>query len=102
MHPANLSYLQLCHNHWLTLSQKRYFFCHICSKTTLSLAHACPSAEDVLVDKQLVDFTGISLYPNFISEEEETNLVGVVDLCEWKVSQSGRRKQVCVFRAQYN
>lgn len=39
-------------------------------------------------------FPGVFLWENFISEEEEMELVGSMDQDVWNPSQSGRRKQV--------
>uniref|UniRef100_A0A3P9A0E7 AlkB homolog 4, lysine demthylase n=1 Tax=Esox lucius TaxID=8010 RepID=A0A3P9A0E7_ESOLU len=38
-------------------------------------------------------FPGIFLWDNFVSEEEERELITNMDLDAWKVSQSGRQKQ---------
>uniref|UniRef100_A0A146QST0 AlkB homolog 4, lysine demthylase n=1 Tax=Fundulus heteroclitus TaxID=8078 RepID=A0A146QST0_FUNHE len=38
-------------------------------------------------------FPGVFLWENFISEEEETELIGSMDQDVWNPSQSGRRKQ---------
>ncbi|XP_049896161.1 alpha-ketoglutarate-dependent dioxygenase alkB homolog 4 [Epinephelus moara] len=38
-------------------------------------------------------FPGVFLWENFISEEEEKNLISVMDQDVWNESQSGRRKQ---------
>jgi len=40
-----------------------------------------------------VDFPGVLLVPDFITEEEETVLVDGCDSLPWDLSQSGRRKQ---------
>lgn len=39
-------------------------------------------------------FSGVFLWENFISEEEEKELICAMDQDVWKESQSGRRKQV--------
>lgn len=43
--------------------------------------------------KQLFPFHGVFLWDNFVSEEEEIELIRKMDLDVWKESQSGRRKQ---------
>ena len=40
---------------------------------------------------------GIRIVQSFVSSEEESFLVKGIDLTEWKLSQSGRRKQVVIF-----
>lgn len=39
-------------------------------------------------------FPGVFLWENFISEEEEKELINTMDQDVWNQSQSGRRKQV--------
>lgn len=39
-------------------------------------------------------FPGVFLWENFISEEEEKELISNMDQDVWNQSQSGRRKQV--------
>lgn len=36
---------------------------------------------------------GIKVYPNFITRDEETQIIDGMEKMEWKLSQSGRRKQ---------
>ncbi|XP_053562227.1 alpha-ketoglutarate-dependent dioxygenase alkB homolog 4 [Bombina bombina] len=38
-------------------------------------------------------FPGVCLIPDFVTEEEEKEMVNLMDKDEWKLSQSGRRKQ---------
>ncbi|XP_075052841.1 alpha-ketoglutarate-dependent dioxygenase alkB homolog 4 [Mixophyes fleayi] len=38
-------------------------------------------------------FPGVSLIENFVTEDEEREMVHAMDQDEWKISQSGRRKQ---------
>jgi len=40
-----------------------------------------------------VNFSGIVVIPDFISSDEETELVKNLDDLPWDISQSGRRKQ---------
>ena len=40
-----------------------------------------------------VGFSGVGVYADFISPEEEAALVAAIDSNPWKLSQSGRRKQ---------
>lgn len=39
-------------------------------------------------------FPGVFLWENFITEDEEKELISTMDQDVWKQSQSGRRKQV--------
>ena len=48
-----------------------------------------------------VDLKGVKVYPDFISESEETQLVQDIDQGEWLPSQSGRFKQDYGPRANY-
>jgi len=41
----------------------------------------------------LTNFSGIKIIENFVSEDEEAELIKNLDLLPWSVSQSGRRKQ---------
>uniref|UniRef100_A0A915E9F6 Alpha-ketoglutarate-dependent dioxygenase AlkB-like domain-containing protein n=1 Tax=Ditylenchus dipsaci TaxID=166011 RepID=A0A915E9F6_9BILA len=43
--------------------------------------------------KDLLIIDGLTLIPNFLSEEEEQRLITRIDADKWNVSQSGRRKQ---------
>ena len=48
------------------------------------------------------DFPGILIVEDFISEDEETQLLADLDVLPWDVSQSGRRKQNFGPRANFN
>lgn len=39
-------------------------------------------------------FPGVKIILDFVSEEEETELLTAIDEVPWDLSQSGRRKQV--------
>jgi hypothetical protein len=41
-----------------------------------------------------IDFPGVFIKLEFISEEEEQYLINALDSLPWDLSQSGRRKQV--------
>lgn len=43
--------------------------------------------------KEVSDFSGIKIIPDFINETEETQLIHGLDELPWDQSQSGRRKQ---------
>ena len=48
------------------------------------------------------DFPGILVVQDFISEDEETQLLADLDVLPWDMSQSGRRKQNFGPRANFN
>lgn len=41
-----------------------------------------------------IDFPGVFVLPDFISSDEENELMTGIDSLRWEISQSGRRKQV--------
>jgi hypothetical protein len=43
---------------------------------------------------QGIEFSGVFVVRDFISQDEESRLVSTIDETPWMVSQSGRRKQV--------
>lgn len=43
-------------------------------------------------------FPGVCLVEDFVTEDEETEMVHTMDLDEWRLSQSGRRKQVRIYQ----
>uniref|UniRef100_A0A0N5BWW6 2OG-FeII_Oxy_2 domain-containing protein n=1 Tax=Strongyloides papillosus TaxID=174720 RepID=A0A0N5BWW6_STREA len=48
---------------------------------------------EALSGRKYIDINGLLLFKDFISEDEEEFLVNRIDRKEWKLSQSGRRKQ---------
>lgn len=50
--------------------------------------------DNVEEDSEAFEINGINLLFDFLSEEEEERLVKEIDMKEWALSQSGRRKQV--------
>uniref|UniRef100_A0A0N4ZMU4 2OG-FeII_Oxy_2 domain-containing protein n=1 Tax=Parastrongyloides trichosuri TaxID=131310 RepID=A0A0N4ZMU4_PARTI len=50
-------------------------------------------SSDEIKNIEHIDIKGLLLYKNFINQEEEDFLVNRIDKKEWKLSQSGRRKQ---------
>ncbi len=50
--------------------------------------------EEESVSQQSFAFPGIFLWENFVSEDEERELIASMDQDVWRESQSGRRKQV--------
>lgn len=42
-----------------------------------------------------VVFEGVTVVKDFMSRDEERNIVSQIDAHQWAESQSGRRKQVC-------
>lgn len=76
-----------------TLDRKRdtYIYCPFCNK-------AWPgwNVEDNEHSRhhgQPIDYPGIFIEMNFLSEEEEKDLMTGIDIIPWDLSQSGRRKQ---------
>ena len=69
------------------------------------LHQLCPALEQLQITvpdgssddeptRWLPDFTGVTVLKEFVSKEEEAEIVGAIDCCAWVESQSGRRKQV--------
>lgn len=46
-------------------------------------------------------FLNIEVIRNFVDENEEAMLVEEIDKQAWVLSQSGRRKQVCIFYPKF-
>lgn len=67
-----------------------YTYCPDCSLaySDANLQHPDHYASDHIV------FPGVFVLPDFISIEEERNLIKSLDSIPWDPSQSGRRKQV--------
>ncbi|XP_019621387.1 PREDICTED: alpha-ketoglutarate-dependent dioxygenase alkB homolog 4-like [Branchiostoma belcheri] len=64
----------------------RYMYCHQCHK-------AWRHTEGSLCQTEQIDFPGVLIVEDFITPEEETEIVTVIEGTEWKMSQSGRKKQ---------
>lgn len=52
-------------------------------------------AEDSNCEGWGFPFPGVTLIEDFVTREEEAEMVRLMDLDPWKLSQSGRKKQVC-------
>ena len=81
--------------------QKKYIYCDSCKKAWL------PSGEEGIGQHpnhigQSIEFLGIEMIRDFVTEEEEVWLREEVDKTPWVDSQSGRRKQVTVSVSQTN
>lgn len=48
------------------------------------------------LNSHTIEIPGLLLISNFITKEEEEQLMEMIDKVDWAQSQSGRRKQVCV------
>lgn len=48
-------------------------------------------------DSGPIRFEGVTLIKEFVSAEEECSIVRAIDGWKWAESQSGRRKQVCIY-----
>ena len=66
------------------------FYCASCEAAWTSPDHSDHHGDGL-------PFPGISLYPEFVSCEEELDLVQQIDCTPWVESQSGRKKQVSNF-----
>ena len=51
-------------------------------------------ADHVMWGDKKLDFGGINIVKNFVSEEEERRIMSAIDALPWAESQSGRKKQV--------
>jgi len=68
-----------------------YFYCGQCgNKAWPSTDHQQHNSD---FDASFVSIEGVFLATNVISEHKELELVYCINECEWKDSQSGRKKQ---------
>jgi alkylated DNA repair protein alkB family protein 4 len=69
---------------------KDYVYCTVCKQAWSGDLgpHNHPSHSG-----SSVTFPGIEILPDFVSEDEESNLCAEIDQKDWTASQSGRRKQ---------
>lgn len=76
-----------------------YEFCITCART-IHKGSKCKHAEitETPIESLPAALDGICVIENFVTKEEETLIVAQIDKTEWKNSQSGRRKQVNLFR----
>lgn len=74
-------------------------FCFLCVKVVHHFLYDPESKLAVGKDAAAASFPfpGVFLWENFISEEEESELISTMDQDVWNESQSGRRKQVMPF-----
>ncbi|CAL8098492.1 unnamed protein product [Calicophoron daubneyi] len=83
----------LCSDVSLTLQDSidywDFDFCAKCGKAHSAQSHSCGTENDELG----FPFYGVRLYPEFISSQEEQQLLERIDQNPWSLSQSGRRKQ---------
>lgn len=76
---------------------RSYVFCYKCNK--IYAGHDVYATIDQHPDhanQTGIEFTGVFVLPDFISESEETDLMTGIDSQPWDISQSGRRKQVSI------
>ncbi|XP_035690677.1 alpha-ketoglutarate-dependent dioxygenase alkB homolog 4-like [Branchiostoma floridae] len=64
----------------------RYMYCNQCHKAWRHMEGSRCQTEEM-------DFPGVLVVEDFITPEEEADIVTVIEGTEWKVSQSGRKKQ---------
>eukprot|EP00058_Branchiostoma_floridae_P011193 XP_002596681.1 hypothetical protein BRAFLDRAFT_219277 [Branchiostoma floridae] len=63
-----------------------YMYCNQCHKAWRHMEGSRCQTEEM-------DFPGVLVVEDFITPEEEADIVTVIEGTEWKVSQSGRKKQ---------
>lgn len=74
---------------------KNYVFCYECNKIYVGDdAPATIAAHPHHNGEIGIEFPGIFVLPEFITADEEAQLVAGIDSQSWAASQSGRRKQV--------
>ncbi|CAH1231632.1 ALKBH4 [Branchiostoma lanceolatum] len=64
----------------------RYTYCNQCHKAWHHIKGSLYQTEEM-------DFPGVLVLEDFITQEEEADIVTVIEGAEWKMSQSGRKKQ---------
>ena len=72
----------------------KYIYCGTCSNAWLN--HKPYVGKCCHGDDAFINFKGVNIVENFVSEAEELDLVFKMDKSPWIDSQSGRRKQVNV------
>lgn len=97
-------------------NEMQYYVCYKCGKTCpITVDHpsplpvepfcqtACDDIQSLVVSDDLIagnnagtsfKFDGVRIIKNFVSFEEEKELVSLIDSSQWVESQSGRYKQV--------
>ena len=95
-------------------NETQYYICYKCGITCKMNAGqpsplsvepycqtACNDTQSIVVSDDLIagdantfKFDGVRIIKNFVSVEEETELVSLMDSSQWVESQSGRYKQV--------
>eukprot|EP00744_Colponema_vietnamica_P022699 GILI01032667.1.p1 GENE.GILI01032667.1~~GILI01032667.1.p1 ORF type:complete len:271 (-),score=-12.65 GILI01032667.1:30-842(-) len=77
-------------------SALRCLYCHRCQRVVdekkFRFEESCAHSEDSIISTD-PPFHGLLFFPDFVTEEEEFELLHNIDLSPWKDSQSGRRKQ---------
>ena len=84
--------------HSATGNVQAYFFCsrcNVCYRYTDASKATQPEAncKDHAINSSL-QVKGIKVIDNFLSLQEETEMIHHIDLSSWAISQSGRKKQV--------
>ena len=74
-------------------AQKKYVYCDSCKKAWLPTG-GVGIGQHPHHTGQSMEFLGIEMLRDFVTEEEEERLREEVDRTPWVDSQSGRRKQV--------
>ena len=83
--------------HMHTLQE--FTYCSKCGKAILKQETNIEQCDSTHAGDSAVDFPGIDVLKDFITEDEELFLCSQMNNMEWKLSQSGRLKQV-MYRVQ--
>lgn len=73
---------------------KNYVFCYKCNKIYIGDVSVTMAAYPYHDEQIGIEFPGIFVMDDFITPNEEKQLVAGIDSQLWTASQSGRRKQV--------
>jgi uncharacterized protein with PIN domain len=74
-----------------------YTYCAECRKAWHTCSECNNHSHPLHCSDDSVEFSGIDILYNYVSEDEEASLCTQIDEVEWKPSQSGRLKQVMIF-----
>lgn len=89
----NNNYVLVCY--LLNQNLENYVFCYECNQIypgddVFRIIEEHPNHDN----KSGLELPGVYIKPDFISFDEEKNLMNGIDGMSWDTSQSGRRKQV--------
>ena len=87
-------YCIICHKAWPLQSQQQRNDIHHEAEAQCDQQDQGQRSCQQMHDGTPVEFPGVFISPDFISDEEEHSIVAAIDESPWKPSQSGRFKQV--------